>query len=322
MAEKKKIMLNLLSYVVAIVLLALVLHRLVSAEQLRQLRGISWRQLAVGMLIAVAIYLFNGLNFYLMSRRVGFRMEKKDVLLLPVAMNLWGMLLPFQGAMAYNTVFLKRKYGVTVADSFSMLIFMYALVIFLAGFFGVIFVLIYGIKSSWFLLLSLLFCASPLGILAADAVLGRIPEARLWGPLRPVYRFIRRTVGGIGRLCRDRRTVGILLGIYCLRMLALLLLYAWIVRLLGYGNISLLAMLLLNLWNGISLLIKFTPQNLGVSQLVAGGLFALIGLSPEEGVMISLFETGIFSLVALTVGVAATVYSARTVIRGAQAGDG
>ena len=92
-------------------------------------------------------------------------------------------------------------------------------------------------------------------------------------------------------------------------MLNMLLLYWWIVRILHYDGIGIPALLLLNLWNMLSLLIKFTPNNLGISQVISGALFAVIGLDVEQGIMISLVSTAIFSIDALSFGVLANFYS-------------
>ena len=84
----------------------------------------------------------------------------------------------------------------------------------------------------------------------------------------------------------------------------MILMFAWIARCFGM-EVYFTALLLLNLWNMLSLILKFTPNNLGISQLVSGVMFLMIGLPKEQGILISLTATLTFVLAALTLGTAA-----------------
>ena len=156
--------------------------------------------------------------------------------------------------------------------------------------------------------ISSLFLFSPLFAIIAHLVMVRLPVPHIQ-IIRNVWEFAENILRGIRQLCCDYRTVVILLVIYAARMLNMLLLYWWIVRILHYDGIGIPALLLLNLWNMLSLLIKFTPNNLGISQVISGALFAVIGLDVEQGIMISLFSTAVFSIDAFSFGVLANFYS-------------
>ncbi len=305
---KRSRIVNVLSYFVTIVLLVVVLRFFVKPEQFRVLLGISYSELALTIILSFGAYFWGGLEMYALRGKFHFEMEKKDILLLPLGMNLWGMLLPFQGAMAYMTVFLKRKYGVKISESFSISIFLYLLSVFLSGLIGLIFYVWYGIDSPVFAIVSALFLSSPAFAVAAHLIMERLPAPRI-RLIRKVWDFGENILRGIRQLCCDHRTVAVLLAIYAARMLNMLLLYWWIVRILHYDGIGIPALLLLNLWNMLSLLIKFTPNNLGISQVISGALFAVIGLDVEQGIMISLVSTAIFSIDALSFGVLANFYS-------------
>jgi len=62
----------------------------------------------------------------------------------------------------------------------------------------------------------------------------------------------------------------------------------------------------------ISLILKITPGNLGVVQLVSGGIMTMAGYSPDEAVLITLFATAISMALALTVGVFGNFYYFKT----------
>ena len=305
---KQSRIVNVLSYFVTIVLLVVVLRFFVKPEQFRVLLGISYSELALTIILSFGAYFWGGLEMYALRGKFHFEMEKKDILLLPLGMNLWGMLLPFQGAMAYMTVFLKRKYGVKISESFSISIFLYLLSVFLSGLFGVGFYFVYSIDSLIFVTVSILFLLSPVFAVIAHLVMERLPAPRIRF-IRRIWDFGEDILHGIRLLCCDHRTVAVLLAIYAARMVNMLLLYWWVVRILHYEGIGIPALLLLNLWNMLSLLIKFTPNNLGISQVISGALFAVIGLDVEQGIMISLVSTAVFSIDALSFGVLANFYS-------------
>lgn len=299
---------NTASYIVTIVLLAVLLRFFVTPDRFRILLEISWFDLILVILLSLGAYFWGGLEMYALRANFHFEMEKKDILLLPLGMNLWGMLLPFQGAMAYMTVFLKRKYDVKISESFSISIFLYLLSIFLSGLLGLGFYVWHGVDSPIFAIVSLLLLLSPAIVFAAHLAMTYLPAPRI-RLIRKVWNFGENTLGGIRMLCCDRRTIAVLLAVYGGRMLNMLLLHWWIVRILHCDGVGVPALLLLNLWNMLSLLIKFTPNNLGVSQAVSGALFAVIGLDVDKGVMISLVSSAVFAVDALSFGVLANFYS-------------
>lgn len=305
---KRSSIVNLFSYLVTFVLLIVVLRFFVKPEQFRVLLEISYPELVLTIFLSLGAYFWGGLEMYALRGKFNFSMEKKDILLLPLGMNLWGMLLPFQGAMAYMTFFLKRKYGVKISESFSISILLYLLSVFLSGLLGLFFYFAYSMDSLIFAGISSLFLFSPLFAIIAHLVMVRLPVPHIQ-IIRNVWEFTENILRGIRQLCCDYRTVVILLVIYAARMLNMLLLYWWIVRILHYDGIGIPALLLLNLWNMLSLLIKFTPNNLGISQVISGALFAVIGLDVEQGIMISLFSTAVFSIDAFSFGVLANFYS-------------
>lgn len=305
---KRSRIVNIASYLVTIVLLAVVLRFFVKPDQFRIFLEISYPELALMIFLSLGAYFWGGIEMYALRGNFHFAMEKKDILLLPLGMNLWGMLLPFQGAMAYMTVFLKRKYDVKISESFSISLFLYLLSIFLSGLLGLFFYVWYGIDSPIFAIVSSLFLLSPVFAVAAHLVMVRLPAPRIRF-IRKVWDFGENILSGIRQLCCDHRTVSILLAIYAARMGNMLLLHWWIVQILHYDNVEIPALLLLNLWNMLSLLIKFTPNNLGISQVISGALFAVIGLNVEQGIMISLVSSAVFSADALSFGVLANFYS-------------
>jgi hypothetical protein len=52
----------------------------------------------------------------------------------------------------------------------------------------------------------------------------------------------------------------------------------------------------------VSLILKFTPGNLGVAQLATGGFMALIGYQAEQAVIITLYSQAIMLMLVSTIG--------------------
>ena len=311
--------LNLLSYAVAVILLIVVVRCFMRREQWSLLAGLPPWSVAAALLLAIPAYIGNGLEYYLLRDHFGFPMEKKDIVLLPLAMNLWGMLLPVQGAMIYASCYLKRKYEVSISRSLAISLFLYLITVFLSGVFGLLFAVFYHVSSWWFVGISLVFLISPLLLWAAWKLCRVLPVPKF---LRPAADFLFGTLEDMVVLLRQRRLTALLVLVYVLRFIAFIVLYAWMAHSLGYDHVSWVALFLLNLWNLLSLLVKFTPNNLGVMQLVSGLLFAVIGLKVEDGVVISLAVNVVFTVVGLTAGAAAWLWAEHSIkIRRAESGN-
>jgi hypothetical protein len=70
---------------------------------------------------------------------------------------------------------------------------------------------------------------------------------------------------------------------------------------LGF-NLSFIAVGLIGLIMNVSIIIKITPDNLGISQLITGGCMNLVGVSPEKTVLITLFASAICMIIIFTIG--------------------
>lgn len=301
----KRALLNFCSYLVMLALLLWIFSGSDVLGKLKLLEKLTFADAAVLFVLSLVAYAGNGLEYYLIGSRIGFKMDRRDILLLPMAMNLSGTLLPVQGAMIYQVFFFKKKYGVSLSHGFAVAGFLYLLTMTIGGITGVCVGLFFRNTSWLFLLVSAVFAVSaPLavwmlmccrrihtGIAIADRICG----------------FVRTVLEGIAEILKDFRLVMLMTGIYLLRLLSMIAIFSLFAGQLGY-EVGFLALLLLNLWNLLSLILKITPNNLGVSQLVSGVMFTMIGLPKEQGEMISLAATLFFILMALSFGVLAMAF--------------
>lgn len=291
--------LNFCSYLLTLVLLLVVFAFMMPEGHFDMLKRFSAWDVGVMLFLSLGAYVGNGLEYYRMSSRIGFSMDRRDILLLPLAMNLAGTLLPIQGAMAYQLFFFKKKYGVAIHHGMAITGFLYLLTMSISGVAGIVIFAMDRSITGYFLAFSILFVLSPLLTMGVLFCLRRIHVG--WSVINRLFGFVCSVLEGIAMLLKDLRTVVVLVVIYLLRLLSMVIMFAWIARCLGY-EVSFLALLLLNLWNMLSLLLKVTPNNLGISQLVSGAMFAMISLPKEQGVMISFVATLVFLIMAFSFG--------------------
>ena len=135
----------------------------------------------------------------------------------------------------------------------------------------------------------------------------RVPDVRNHFFLA-VFKFTERVVGNLTSLWLDYKNTGIIFLLYILRTIMVVFWFMLIAKELGYHEVTFFALLLLSLWRNVSLVLKFTPNNLGIMQVVSGTLFALIHFQPEQGIMISLVASASSLIVAVTVGLAGNFY--------------
>ncbi len=293
-----------------VLLLLMVCRILIKKGELNLLLKIDLFYFILFIIFTLSIYITSGLQYYFIRDQYGIKFEKKDLLLLPVAMNLWSFIIPMQGGVIFFTIFLKNKHKVKVADSLSITIFLYLVILSFTGFLGLVFAVIYGKLFSIFSLISLLLLLNPFFIFITYKIMFIIPDFKIKLVIH-IFNFVKEITGNMNKMWVDHKNVGSILLLSILQMIITAFWYLSIAQALGYHNITFLALLLLALWMNVSLVIRFTPNNLGVTQIVSAILFSLISLSPEQGIMISLIATLSSTVVALTLGAGATFYYLR-----------
>lgn len=303
----KKTLVNLFSYLFTIILLIVIFYFFIKREQLELLKEISIPVWGLFALFVLVNYALNGLQYLCMKDQCGVNFEKKDIILLPVVMNLWNYIIPVQGSAVFFTLFLKHKYQVKIADSFSVTIFLYLVTLLFSGVFGIIFTFYYNLVFSLFTLISIFFLLNPLLIVISYRILRRLPDVKNVFFIT-IFNFAERVVCNLNSFWCNYRTSGIIFLLYILRTVVVVFWFMFIAKILGYHEVTFFALLLLSLWRNVSLVLKFTPNNLGIMQVVSGALFALIHFNPEQGVMISLVASVSSLIVAVTVGLAGNFY--------------
>ena len=78
-------------------------------------------------------------------------------------------------------------------------------------------------------------------------------------------------------------------------------------------NLSIIDVILIGLISELSLVLKITPANLGINQLLSGISIAIIGKSPEDAVILTIFSTLVSTALNASIGVVGNYYFFRTI---------
>jgi hypothetical protein len=266
------------------------------------LSGLKAKHMVVSMLLALLIYFVSGIQYNAVLASQGIRLSASDTVTFPIIMNLWSLLIPFQGALLFSTLFFARKYERAVSGSLSVSLFLYMVTVSLSGFLGLIFVLSTGRAYGLVLLLLGGIMVSPVFVSLAGAVLRRLPQPQgvpRW--LSRVTSFLTAALCALRILMSDRK---MLLQVVALKLVQTLLVGVWYwVIASGLGlDVSLEVLMLLSMVGELAIIIKVTPDNLGVNQLLSGALLSAMGFNPQWGVLISLMASATTLVLILTVG--------------------
>ncbi len=219
-------------------------------------------------------------------------------------MNLWGYLIPFQGAFLYLIAYLKLKHKISVINTTYIYIYVFLLSLSISGLLGIIFYFNSPSVSILFLYLSILLLINPVIIFYSNKALGKIKFSNV--PfLRKIKDTIDQTINQMSTLFQDKHVTITMIGFNLLSTLIYVAWSYWVVVRFDLP-ISFFAILIMSFLLKITLLLKFTPGNLGLIQLASGGIIALLGGNASDGFLISLFQSLTYMLIAFSLG---TIFS-------------
>lgn len=300
---------NILSYIITIIVLV-ILFIWIDKASLLLLLDANLTTVTVSLVLAILVYFTSGIELYFIRKQFGVSLGIKDIFLLPIVGNLWSFIFPFQGNLLFTTLFFKQKYNMLVSESFSISIYLYLVTLSFAGILGLLFAGFNEMLFSWLGLVSLMFLLNPLFVLLLNIIFKKIKHSS-YRLIQKTQVFLSSIVDNTGRLWQDMRFTLIILVINILRITLTIAWFYWISSSLGLG-LSLIAVGLISLVMSISLIIKITPDNLGVAQIVTGGFVSLMGIQPESAVLITLFASATTLLLILTIGLYGNFYYFKT----------
>ena len=299
----KKIIAN---YAFAVICIGIAIYFLVRAEYIALLQQISLLDLIVAMAISFISASFGGLTFsYLIKKQHHVLLSLKDIFTLRFMMLLWGVIIPLKGGMLFSIFFLKSKYQIRATGGTSINLFIYMVSFIIMGITGLYYSLFKGTLFSLLTITSIIFIFNPLILNGTKHLLRRIPQPSNKTASR-LYVLIMSTLKDSNQLGNDFYALSTVGGLTLLKYFFRTLRYWWAASVFGLEIplFSLIALtLIIELLNTV---FRISPGNLGVQELISGGVFSIMGDPTEEGILIALFCRFTNLFLAFTIGLWAT----------------
>ncbi len=220
-------------------------------------------------------------------------------------MNLWGFIIPFQGSFLYLVTFMKLKYKSSILNTTYIYAYLFLLSMTISGFLGVFFFIKYNSVSILFLILSVLLLINPIIIIYLNKLLQKF-EPRKSCLIIKIKHDIEQIVNNLGTLIKGKYVVLTIIGFNLLSTFIYAIWSYWVA--LEYNiNITFLAILIMTFLLKITMLMKFTPGNLGLAQFATGGIIVLLGGKAADGFLISLFQSLTYLITAFSLGIIFTI---------------
>ena len=296
---------NYVSYFLAALAL-LMLYLFIDYKDLNTLFQVTLSSFLISTLFALLIYIISGYQYYLIRNKFGVSLKLIDIILLPIVGNLWSFIFPFQGSLLFTTLFFKKKYNMKVSESFSISIYLYLITLSFTGAFSLIFAIVNNLYYSWLTVTSIILVLNPLGVLLAHYLFKLIGETKIKS-IDKMKLFLESVINDTKSLWIDVRFTSLIILVNIFKLALTIVWFYWISISLGF-NLSLISVGLISLIMSVLIIIKVTPDNLGVAQLVTASFMGLIGSKPEEAAVITLFASATSIVLISTIGVFGNYY--------------
>ena len=263
-----------LSPVLTLLLLALaVVYGLRHREDLAVLHDVEFSEVVALALAHVLFFSLTGLTFALLVESVAVRLRSREWLTLTFLGSFVNYLLPTRPGAAVKAIYLKTHRGVPLARFTSVLAAQGFLLLLTAGGLGTLLLLWLWFEDGLFSWLLWAVCLAALGGAALPLAI-RLPVIERQGRLANI---LKNAIEGFETIRAKRLH---LLGVAATIVGQYLL--AAIITVMAYGalghSVPLRAALMVGVFTSISNFFTFTPNNLGVQELVVAYLFTLTGV--------------------------------------------
>lgn len=250
------------------------------------------------LLISIG-YFFSGLQYYVTLKKMGCLINKLDVVLFPYMQSFWGIVVPFQGTTLFAATYLGLKYKFKVVSSAVMIVFLYMLNFVFGGIAGIWCAVYQGQIWSLLFWFSVFSVGMPLYVYFAYLFVERrgVPS---FVP-KKIQVVLKDGVGSLNKLIIDWRNVLVLIVCQVSRQFSYCCIFVILAKsmtseggwLWGY---------LVAVSQELSVVIKFTPGNMGVAEAVAGMVSGLTNVPLASGIAVSFTLTIVQMVVCLILG--------------------
>lgn len=301
---------NLLSYLLCILTLV-ILCFFIDLKNLKLLLNVSIPSLIISIILAIIIYYVSGIQLYYIRKQFGISLKLKDLILLPIVGSLWSFILPIQGNLIFNTFFFKQRYNMKISESFSISIYLYLVTLCFTGCFALFFSIYNNVLFSWLGFVSILFIFNPLFVILANLIFQKIGNTKI-KTIDKIQLFLNSTVENTNNLWLNYKFSFLIFSLNAFLIFLTIFWFYWNSKSLGF-NLSFVEVGLISLIMNISLIVKITPGNLGITQLITASCINIIGGNPEQATLVTLFASAITIIIIFTIGLYGNFYYFKTI---------
>ena len=299
---------NLFRLLSGLVLLAITVFYLYKHIDLRIIKNISIIDILISSVFAFIIFAMSGLLYRLLLHSKEIYISLFDTLTLPIAMNFWSYIIPLKGGGAYFIFFLKNKYKANYSSSVAITAYCYLVTIIITGMSGIFFYCTNDTLPLTFLVFSICFLFSPLGLVLWPFFYKRRPQLLKRAQINRLIHWFDNTYLSLVELLKNHKLSASIVVISTIRFLVLTTWFYWLMNTLSIETSTTKAFLLVMTME-LTAIFKLIPGNLGVNELVTGGVMATIGGAAHEGILLAAtYRISALSL-TFTVGLISSIYN-------------
>ena len=220
----------------------------------------------------------------------------KEIITYPLLQSLWGYLIPFQGSVIFSLFFFKKVHNLSVVKSLSVNLFFLFISFILTGIFGLFYLMTNNVENIYLLFIFILFLLIGFFPYFYKVIRPRFKnvEFRIFKKLFINFDGIFLGIQESFKLTIENKKI---LSTYVLRLFLLIGWYYLIVRFLNF-EIYLSEVIILYLFLELSIILKITPGNWGIQQIIVGFVFTAINKPPEFAIIVT--TTALISIFFLT----------------------
>jgi hypothetical protein len=213
-------------------------------------------------------------------------------------MNLWGYIIPFQGSFLYTITYIYSKYKKSISDSMRVYIITLSVSMSLAGLIGLIYAMVSTVYiPKVFLVICIPLLFNPYILILLSKFTGKYKHSqKTW-----FKKLMERVDSLIQIKGIDQQLIFYMLLLNVVNVSFYTLWSYWIAISLNL-NLDIFQLVIITLLMRLTVLIKITPGNLGISQFASGGIAVLVGGAINDGFLLSTFQYLTMIIVAVTVG--------------------
>lgn len=285
-----------LRYIFSIILVIYTVFLLKNKDYFSLLNNVTLLEIITSTLIAFIIFAISGcINGFLTFKQYNTKLNLWDVLLLPLMMNFWNFIIPVKGGLIYFISFLKSKYHLRIVKGTSLAIYTQLICLSLIGFLSIIYLVYSNQIMLPVTIVALCLLFSPLLLKTFGLFINKINFKS--SKISKLKEFADLIVNESNLPWNNFKTTSVILILNLLRLIYRALWFYWATITFNL-NISLTSVFILTLAMELARFLRFSPGNLGIDELLAGGIFYVVGENTETGILIALYTR--FSALILT----------------------